>query len=203
MTARRAAACPCAQSQASVPPWSCLAPQLFSCASGVYLMGTERHFSKDNNLVISKMLDDKGEPGGSAAAASPLPPARPGSPQSCCPHPADLTSYPRGIVRRGMPGSDAQPRGAHAGSVAPGPLVCAQPSLSAPPAPGRLPQAPAGPCPHASPRASALSGVQSGYGARQHMCISATCACAAAPSICCLPPSCCGPKARTHVPLGL
>lgn len=23
-------------------------------------MGTERHFSKDNNLVISKMLDDKG-----------------------------------------------------------------------------------------------------------------------------------------------
>lgn len=35
-------------------------PQIFSCASGVYLMGTERHFSKDNNLVISKMLDDKG-----------------------------------------------------------------------------------------------------------------------------------------------
>jgi hypothetical protein len=24
-------------------------------------MGTERHFSANNNLVISKMLDDKGE----------------------------------------------------------------------------------------------------------------------------------------------
>lgn len=36
------------------------AAQLFACASGVYLVGTERHFSPDNNLVISKMLDDKG-----------------------------------------------------------------------------------------------------------------------------------------------
>lgn len=35
--------------------------QLFACASGVYLMGTERHFSPDNNLVISKMLDDEGQ----------------------------------------------------------------------------------------------------------------------------------------------
>ncbi|KAI3424245.1 hypothetical protein D9Q98_009601 [Chlorella vulgaris] len=35
-------------------------PQIFSCASGTYLMGTERHFSANNNLVISKMLDDKG-----------------------------------------------------------------------------------------------------------------------------------------------
>ena len=35
--------------------------QLFSCASGVYLLGTERHFSPDNNLVISKMLDEEGE----------------------------------------------------------------------------------------------------------------------------------------------
>ncbi|EFN53516.1 expressed protein [Chlorella variabilis] len=35
-------------------------PQIFSCASGTYLMGTERHFSHNNNLVISKMLDDKG-----------------------------------------------------------------------------------------------------------------------------------------------
>jgi hypothetical protein len=34
--------------------------QVFSCASGVYMMGTERHFSPNNNLVISKMLDDKG-----------------------------------------------------------------------------------------------------------------------------------------------
>lgn len=38
-----------------------LALQLFSCASGVYLLGTERHFSPDNNLVISKMLDEEGE----------------------------------------------------------------------------------------------------------------------------------------------
>jgi hypothetical protein len=36
-------------------------PQLFSCASGVYLLGTERHFSPDNNLVISKMLDEEGK----------------------------------------------------------------------------------------------------------------------------------------------
>lgn len=46
------------QRAASVGPMNW--PQIFSCASGVYLMGTERHFSKDNNLVISKMLDDKG-----------------------------------------------------------------------------------------------------------------------------------------------
>lgn len=39
----------------------CSVPQIFSCASGTYLMGTERHFSANNNLVISKMLDDKGE----------------------------------------------------------------------------------------------------------------------------------------------
>jgi hypothetical protein len=35
-------------------------PQIFRCASGTYLLGVERHFSPDNNLVISKMLDDKG-----------------------------------------------------------------------------------------------------------------------------------------------
>lgn len=45
-------------------------PQIFSCASGVYLMGTERHFSKDNNLVISKMLDDKGAPATAPARAA-------------------------------------------------------------------------------------------------------------------------------------
>jgi hypothetical protein len=44
------------------PPAHALPAQLISCASGVYLIGTERHFSPDNNLVISKMLDQKGAP---------------------------------------------------------------------------------------------------------------------------------------------
>ncbi|KDD75669.1 hypothetical protein H632_c560p2, partial [Helicosporidium sp. ATCC 50920] len=35
-------------------------PQIFRCASGVYVIGTQRHFSTDNNLVISKMLDAQG-----------------------------------------------------------------------------------------------------------------------------------------------
>ncbi|KDD75838.1 hypothetical protein H632_c476p0, partial [Helicosporidium sp. ATCC 50920] len=35
-------------------------PQVFRCASGVYVIGTQRHFSKDNNLVISKMEDAAG-----------------------------------------------------------------------------------------------------------------------------------------------
>ena len=36
-------------------------PQLFSCASGVYAFGSEREFSQNNNLVVSRMLDDRGE----------------------------------------------------------------------------------------------------------------------------------------------
>ncbi|KFM26921.1 hypothetical protein F751_4982 [Auxenochlorella protothecoides] len=35
-------------------------PQIFRCKSGVYVVGTERHFSQDNNLIISRMLDDTG-----------------------------------------------------------------------------------------------------------------------------------------------
>lgn len=35
-------------------------PQVFKCASGVYVIGTQRHFSADNNLVISRMLDAAG-----------------------------------------------------------------------------------------------------------------------------------------------
>ena len=42
------------------PPPTPPTPQIFRCASGTYLLGVERHFSPDNNLVISKMLDDKG-----------------------------------------------------------------------------------------------------------------------------------------------
>ncbi len=34
--------------------------QIFRCKSGVYVVGTERHFSQDNNLIISRMLDDTG-----------------------------------------------------------------------------------------------------------------------------------------------
>jgi hypothetical protein len=34
--------------------------QLVSCASGVYLIGTERRFSRNNNLVISRMMDEQG-----------------------------------------------------------------------------------------------------------------------------------------------
>lgn len=35
-------------------------PQIFSCASGVYVVGVQRFFSNDNNLVVSKMLDEEG-----------------------------------------------------------------------------------------------------------------------------------------------
>jgi hypothetical protein len=36
-------------------------PQLFACKSGIYIIGTQSHFSKDNNLLISKMMDTEGE----------------------------------------------------------------------------------------------------------------------------------------------
>lgn len=42
-------------------------PQLFSCASGVYILGCQRSFSSDNNLLISRM--EKGSEG--AAWSSP------------------------------------------------------------------------------------------------------------------------------------
>lgn len=35
-------------------------PQVFTCTSGTYIIGTQRHFSKDNNIVISKMMDEQG-----------------------------------------------------------------------------------------------------------------------------------------------
>ena len=35
-------------------------PTLFTTRSGVYALGVERHFSANNNVVISKMLDDSG-----------------------------------------------------------------------------------------------------------------------------------------------
>jgi hypothetical protein len=35
-------------------------PQVFSCASGVYVIGVQRFFSPDNNLMVSKMLDSNG-----------------------------------------------------------------------------------------------------------------------------------------------
>ena len=46
--------------------------QLFTCASGTYLIGTERHFSHNNNLVISKMLDDQGGCVGPGACGVPV-----------------------------------------------------------------------------------------------------------------------------------
>lgn len=43
------------------PPCPLTPPmQIFRCKSGVYVVGTERHFSQDNNLIISRMLDDTG-----------------------------------------------------------------------------------------------------------------------------------------------
>jgi len=36
-------------------------PQLFACKSGTYIIGTERHFSNNNNLVVSKMMDSEGK----------------------------------------------------------------------------------------------------------------------------------------------
>lgn len=35
-------------------------PQLVQCESGVYAIGTEHHFRADNNVVVSRMLDDRG-----------------------------------------------------------------------------------------------------------------------------------------------
>ena len=35
-------------------------PTLFKTSSGVYAIGVERHFSANNNVVISKMLDMSG-----------------------------------------------------------------------------------------------------------------------------------------------
>ena len=35
-------------------------PSVFSTSSGVYAIGVERFYSPDNNLVISKMLDEDG-----------------------------------------------------------------------------------------------------------------------------------------------
>ncbi len=35
--------------------------QIFRVKSGVYILGTERHFSKNNNLIISRMLGPEGE----------------------------------------------------------------------------------------------------------------------------------------------
>ena len=33
---------------------------VFTCASGVYIIGTERGFSRDNNIVVTRMTDDVG-----------------------------------------------------------------------------------------------------------------------------------------------
>ena len=33
---------------------------MFQCASGVYIIGTERGFSRDNNIVVTRMADDVG-----------------------------------------------------------------------------------------------------------------------------------------------
>lgn len=36
-------------------------PSIFTCASGTYMIGVQRHFTPDNQLVITKMLDTSGE----------------------------------------------------------------------------------------------------------------------------------------------
>ena len=58
-------------------------PQLLVCKSGVYIIGTERHFSPDNNLVVSKMLDSAGERGARAVRFACLLPAA-GLLAGCC-----------------------------------------------------------------------------------------------------------------------
>lgn len=35
-------------------------PQLFTCSSGTYVLGTSAHYSRDSGVIISKMLDDEG-----------------------------------------------------------------------------------------------------------------------------------------------